>query len=72
MDTVTAGKTLEQKIHIAAGYDAERVGLIKELILEIANNSWDAGHKRGYSGYPNTENHTKPTKEQYINNLKID
>lgn len=41
----------------------------KEELEEILKKAFQAGNERGWSGYPNTDNHTKPTKEQFINNL---
>lgn len=41
------------------------------LIPEI-EKAFDAGNKRGWSGYPNTDNWTQPNKQNYISNLKLD
>lgn len=41
------------------------------LIPEI-EKAFDSGNKRGWSGYPNTDNWTMPTKEDYIDNLKLE
>lgn len=65
-------KDLEQKIHIAAGYDAERVGLIKELLIEVAIGAFDAGFKVRQQGILIKNIEFKNQKEQFINNLKID
>ncbi len=41
------------------------------LIPEI-EKAFDAGNKRGWSGYPNTDNWTQPMKQDYISNLKLE
>lgn len=41
----------------------------KEELTELLSSVFDAGNKRGWSGYPNTDNHTQPTKEQFIQSL---
>lgn len=53
-----------------------------ELLIEIISQSiplipeiekaFEAGNKRGWSGYPNTDNWTMPTKQDYIDNLKLE
>ena len=46
-----------------------QICLSKEELVELLGKAFVAGNERGWSGYPNTDNHTKPTKEQFINNL---
>lgn len=40
------------------------------LIPEI-EKAFDVGNKRGWSGYPDTDNWKQPTKQDYISNLKF-
>ena len=37
----------------------------KKMEEDINRKSFEAGNKRGWSGYPNTDNWTQPTFEQY-------
>lgn len=39
----------------------------KQMEEDINRKSFEAGNKRGWSGYPNTDNWTQPTFEQYYN-----
>lgn len=41
-------------------------------LTPIVECAFDKGLERGYSGYPNTDNHTKLKKENYINNTIIE
>jgi len=42
----------------------------REEVVGLINRAFLAGYERSHSGYPNTDNHTKPTVEQWIlNNL---
>lgn len=39
----------------------------KQMEKEQHFTTFEAGNKRGWSGYPNTDNWTQPTFEQYYN-----
>lgn len=41
-------------------------------LIPIVKDAFDAGLQRGWSGYPDTDNHTKPKKQDYINNTIIE
>lgn len=41
-------------------------------LIPVIEQAFDAGNKRGWSGYPNTDNWTQPNKQDYISNLKLD
>ena len=56
-----------------SGYQQALVDILSsgKDLQPVLEGAFDKGHERGYSGYPNTENHTKHTKQEYINNFKL-
>ena len=39
----------------------------EEELKDLLSKVFRAGNRRGYSGYPNTDNWTQPTEEEFIN-----
>jgi hypothetical protein len=43
--------------------------LSEEELKDLLSKVFRAGNRRGYSGYPNTDNWTQPTEEEFINSI---